>query len=34
MGMRSSLYDLQILGYPFVTMEKTTSFISSTRKKL
>lgn len=32
MGMRSSLYDLQILGYPFVTMGKTTGFLSLMRK--
>ena len=27
MGMRSSLYDLQILGYPFVTRVKTMNFL-------
>ena len=30
--MRSSLYDLQILGYPFVTMGKTMGFLSLMRQ--
>jgi len=30
--MRSSLYDLQILGYPFVTMGKTTGFLLLKKK--